>query len=224
MPSDPLVLGFDTSAAHCAAALLSGDRVLAERLEPMTRGQAERLMPLLEELLTGAGVGWRDLSAIGVGTGPGNFTGVRIAVAAARGLALGLGIPAVGVDGFAAVAEGLERPVTIALPGLRGAAYLRRILADDTWGEIATIDPDRPGVPDIVGQRVAGQRVAGPGADAAVFPGAVIVPVAVPLAVGIARVAARLAGTPGLSRPAPLYLRAADAAPPADPPPVLLPD
>jgi hypothetical protein len=128
------------------------------------------------------------------------------------------------VDGFAAAAEGLERPVTIALPGLRGAAYLRRIVADGTWGEIATTDPDRPGVPDISGQRGAGQRVAGPGADAAVIPGAVIVPVAVPLAVGIARVAARLAGTPGLSRPAPLYLRAADAAPPADPPPVLLPD
>ncbi|HVG47436.1 MAG TPA: tRNA (adenosine(37)-N6)-threonylcarbamoyltransferase complex dimerization subunit type 1 TsaB, partial [Rubellimicrobium sp.] len=52
----PLILAFDTSAAHCAAALLSGDRVLTSREEPMATGQAERLMPLLEELLREAGV------------------------------------------------------------------------------------------------------------------------------------------------------------------------
>ena len=46
-----LVLGFDTSAAHCAAALVSGDRLLAGREEAMATGQAERLVPLLEELL-----------------------------------------------------------------------------------------------------------------------------------------------------------------------------
>ena len=46
MPPDALVLGFDTSAAHCAAALLSGDRVLAARQEDMAKGQAERLMGL----------------------------------------------------------------------------------------------------------------------------------------------------------------------------------
>ena len=48
---DPLVLGFDTSAAHCAAVLLRGDRVLAERHEEMGKGQAERLMPMLDDVL-----------------------------------------------------------------------------------------------------------------------------------------------------------------------------
>ncbi|PJE34371.1 tRNA (adenosine(37)-N6)-threonylcarbamoyltransferase complex dimerization subunit type 1 TsaB, partial [Pseudooceanicola lipolyticus] len=89
MASDPTILAFDTSAAHCAAALLSGDRLLASHAEAMSRGQAERLLPLLEDMLDRAGLGWRDLDAIGVGTGPGNFTGIRIAVSAARGLALG---------------------------------------------------------------------------------------------------------------------------------------
>lgn len=66
----------------------------------MAKGQAERLMPMLEEMLSEAGLAWGDLGLIGVGVGPGNFTGTRIAVAAARGLALGLGVPAVGVSGF----------------------------------------------------------------------------------------------------------------------------
>lgn len=86
----PLLLAFDTSAAHCAAVLVRGGRILAARVEAMDRGQAERLLPLLEDLLSEAGFGWPDLDGLAVVTGPGNFTGLRIAVAAARGLALGL--------------------------------------------------------------------------------------------------------------------------------------
>ncbi|MFV2034860.1 MAG: tRNA (adenosine(37)-N6)-threonylcarbamoyltransferase complex dimerization subunit type 1 TsaB, partial [Halocynthiibacter sp.] len=61
MPPEALTLGFDTSAAHCAAALLSGDRVLAEAQESMHKGQAERLMGLLEEVLAAGGAKWQDL-------------------------------------------------------------------------------------------------------------------------------------------------------------------
>lgn len=100
MGSEPLVLGFDTSAAHCAAVLLTGERVLVARAEEMRRGQAERLMPLLEEVLAEGGARWRDLDRIGVGIGPGNFTGIRISVAAARGLALSLEISSIGISTF----------------------------------------------------------------------------------------------------------------------------
>jgi tRNA threonylcarbamoyladenosine biosynthesis protein TsaB len=102
----PLILAFDTSAAHCAAALLSGGRVRARREEAMAKGQAERLMPMLEEVLDEAGVAWAGLDAVAVCVGPGNFTGLRLSVAAARGLALSLGKPAVGVTRFEALAEG----------------------------------------------------------------------------------------------------------------------
>ncbi len=66
----------------------------------MDRGQAERLFPMLHELQHEYGIRWTDIAAIGVGTGPGNFTGIRIGVAAARGLALSLGVPTVGVTAF----------------------------------------------------------------------------------------------------------------------------
>ncbi|MEM8728825.1 MAG: tRNA threonylcarbamoyladenosine biosynthesis protein TsaB, partial [Pseudomonadota bacterium] len=71
---DPLVLAFDTSAANCAAALLSGDRVLASRIEAMPKGQVERLMPLLEDVCAEADLTVADLDGLGVGVGPGNFT------------------------------------------------------------------------------------------------------------------------------------------------------
>jgi tRNA threonylcarbamoyl adenosine modification protein YeaZ len=212
---DRLTLGFDTSAAHCAAALVLGDRVLAAREEPMATGQAERLMPLLSELLAEAGVGWPDIARIGVGTGPGNFTGTRIAVAAARGLALGLGVPAVGVDLFAARALDLPRPLAVVEDARRGEVHVQ-VFGPDGPQPPRRMEPS--GLAAILGPLpVTGSAAA---LAAAQTGGPVLAPV-LPLAVAIARIAA--AAPDGAPRPAPVYLRAADAAPPRSPPPAILP-
>ncbi|WP_172299029.1 tRNA (adenosine(37)-N6)-threonylcarbamoyltransferase complex dimerization subunit type 1 TsaB [Pseudoruegeria sp. HB172150] len=194
----PLILAFDTSAAHCAAALLCGDDVLAVHAEDMAKGQAERLMPMLEEMLAGAGYGWPELHRIGVGTGPGNFTGIRISVSAARGLALSLEIPAIGVTGFEAAALGHARPCAVQLPAMRGQVY-RQIFENGG-----------PQEPEILPE----------GADCK----APIVDGLSPaeLALSIARIAAARPVAEG-ARPAPLYIRPADAAPPREAPPVILP-
>lgn len=197
------ILAFDTSAAHCAAALLLPGRVL-QRLEPMEKGQAERLIPLLEELLAEAGIGWHDLKALAVGTGPGNFTGVRISVAAARGLALGLGIPAVGVTRLEALAFGLPRPVMVIEDAKRGQSYVQ-LFTESGAGVAHLADRTLPACP-------ATGSAAGEGA----------LPAAMALAEAIARIGAERAVTPQ-PRPTPFYLRGADAAPPSDPPPVILP-
>jgi tRNA threonylcarbamoyladenosine biosynthesis protein TsaB len=68
--------------------LLSGDRIIASIIEPMAKGQGERLLGLCGDVLAQANVAYDDLTAIAVGIGPGNFTGIRISVSAARGLAL----------------------------------------------------------------------------------------------------------------------------------------
>jgi len=104
--------------------LLSGDRVIVARSEDMQRGQAERLMPLLQDVLTSQDVAWRDLSRIGVGIGPGNFTGIRISVSLARGLALSLGIPAIGVSTLDAISiESIFG--TACVPAPREQVYIR---------------------------------------------------------------------------------------------------
>ncbi len=198
----PLVLGFDTSAAHCAAALVSGDRVRVARAEEMGRGQAERLMPMLEEMLSGEGATWQDLSALGVGIGPGNFTGIRIAVAAARGLALGLNIPAIGVSGFDACAHDRPGPLWVAIEAPRGMTYLQRFGTDGS------------GVPEL-------RPVAETEALDAPLRWLSDMPAA-ELATNIARIARDRRHLP-LPRPAPLYLRPADATPMREMPPVLLP-
>ena len=90
----------------------------------MPRGQAERLMTLLNGLLEGASLDWSDIAKIGVCTGPGNFTGIRIAVSAARGLALGLEIPAIGISSFEATLLGCGDEDLALLPANKGFYYV----------------------------------------------------------------------------------------------------
>lgn len=216
MPPEPVILAFDTSAAHCAAALLSGGRVHASRQEEMTKGQAERLFPLLEEMLAEAGLDWRDLTALAVGTGPGNFTGVRISVAAARGLALSLSIPAHSVSMFEARAYGLPRPCLVAMDARQGRMYLQKFGLGGEGPRV--VDADTP----LQGLAEPGLCVTGDlAAQVATALGADALPQALPIADAMALIAAnRLIPS---SRPAPMYLRPADAAPSRDAPPVILP-
>jgi len=235
LPSDPLILAFDTSAAHCAAALLCGGRTMAERFETMDKGQGERLLGLLAQVLADHGAVWGDLDGIGVGTGPGNFTGIRIAVSAARGLALSLGVPAIGVSGFEILHRAAARPGEmrhlIALPH-RSGWYLQELLDGQRAGAPLSWSDDDAGA--------ALPRLSDPAQTVVLGHGAGLIarrleqvqhrPVAFreaalpwPLAAGlIASIAAGRWAVPQ-ERPAPLYVRAPDAAPPRDPAPVILP-
>ena len=81
-------LVIDSATAACSVALIDGPRVVAERHEVVGRGHAERLLPMIEELLNR-----RRPTAILVDCGPGSFTGVRVGLAAAHGLAIGWQVP-----------------------------------------------------------------------------------------------------------------------------------
>jgi tRNA threonylcarbamoyl adenosine modification protein YeaZ len=190
----------------------------------MERGQAERLFPMLAEMLEEAGLGWHDLDAIGVGTGPGNFTGVRIAVSAARGLAMSLGIPSFGVSAFEALASTTEEvgdTALVSLPAPRGMVYVAPVRHGRLDGTPRLIDPADPEASllwrptYLIGHDVEkiGSRFDATW-DERELPRE---------ADQIALIAAhRLASGDQPPRPAPLYIRPPDAAPPADPPPRIL--
>lgn len=108
-----IVLGFDTATPGTAVALALGDgRFLEARDDPpegRRPGHSTHLLPLARELLEQAGLCWRDLDLIGVGTGPGTFTGLRIGVSTARALAQSLGVALVGVSSSRALAHAHTR-------------------------------------------------------------------------------------------------------------------
>lgn len=92
------ILALDCTHGCCSAAFFDGQEVVFEIVEEMEHGQAERLIPMVQEVLAKAEVSFRDVDAVAVTTGPGSFTGVRVGLAAADGIALAAGLPMIGVS------------------------------------------------------------------------------------------------------------------------------
>ncbi len=125
------LLAFDSAGAACSAAVWDTGQVVAARFEAMTRGQSERLVPMIEEVMAEAGLDYDRLDALAVTVGPGGFTGVRIGLAAARGLALAIRRPILGLTSFQAIAEAVgdswrrELPLAVLLDAKRAEVYLQ---------------------------------------------------------------------------------------------------
>lgn len=213
-----LTLALDTANDRLAVALAGDGRTIA-RSEAITRGHAERLFPLVDELLAAADAEIDQVTRIAVNVGPGSFTGIRIAVAAARGLGLALGIPVVGIDALRLIAASLgepaQGPILSAIDARRGEIYAALY---GPKGDVleAPFVADAENVLARIGDQAA--ILAGSGAailaHQAAISGRRVPPVDAMTAtdpLALARLGSL--ADPALALPRPLYLRAPDAKP-----------
>jgi tRNA threonylcarbamoyl adenosine modification protein YeaZ len=122
MTAERITLAFDASTAACTAALFDDSGTCIARAdERIDRGHAERLVPMIDELLAG-----RHPDRILVGVGPGSFTGIRVAVAAAHGLAIGWNVDLWGMSSLALLAAEAvgEGEVAAAIDGGHGELFV----------------------------------------------------------------------------------------------------
>jgi tRNA threonylcarbamoyladenosine biosynthesis protein TsaB len=126
IPSD-MLLAFDTSSAACTVALFDGSgRCIAQVDELIGRGHAERLVPMIAQVLDG-----RRPTEILVGVGPGSFTGIRVAIAAAHGLSIGWNAKLSGMSSLALLAAGNEEDeVATAVAGGHGELFVQEFAHD----------------------------------------------------------------------------------------------
>jgi len=163
------LLGLDTATEACSAALYAESAVAASQWERRERGHAERIVPMLLQVMADAGRDFAALDAVIVTVGPGSFTGVRVGLATARGLSLAGGVPVIGISTLAALAAAVplaergEGVVLAALAALPGQVYAQAFDA-----ALAPLGP--PLACDVVAAaRLAGPRparVVGTGAQA----------------------------------------------------------
>lgn len=125
-----LILAIDTALDHCAAAVLDTDTGEMRALEsqPMKRGHAEALMPMIARVMQQSGLSFGALDRIAVTTGPGSFTGLRVGLSAARGIGLAADKPVVGVTTLSAyaapvVSEDGPHPVISAIDARHDQVY-----------------------------------------------------------------------------------------------------
>jgi tRNA threonylcarbamoyladenosine biosynthesis protein TsaB len=100
-----LIIAIDTASELCSTALMSADAMITREVLAASRGHADRILPMMDELLADAGVRLRDVQAVAFGRGPGAFTGVRLAASIAQGLAFSTALPVVPVSDLSAVAQ-----------------------------------------------------------------------------------------------------------------------
>nr|WP_159465998.1 tRNA (adenosine(37)-N6)-threonylcarbamoyltransferase complex dimerization subunit type 1 TsaB [Scandinavium goeteborgense] len=102
------ILAIDTATEACSAALWN-DGTTTAHFELCPREHTQRILPIVQDILTKTGTALTELDALAYGRGPGSFTGVRIGIGIAQGLALGADLPMIGVSTLATMAQGAWR-------------------------------------------------------------------------------------------------------------------
>lgn len=99
-----ILLGIDTSATVCSAAIVRDGHVLAHasRNDGLTHSQT--LLPMIQELFERADLSVSDVDGIAVSCGPGSFTGLRIGISTVKGLSLGTSCGCVALSTLEALA------------------------------------------------------------------------------------------------------------------------
>ena len=208
-----MLLCFDTSSPTVAVALHDGTDVVAELVSDQAMKHGERLAPLIDEVMRQGGVTRQDLTGIGVGTGPGPFTGLRVGLVTARTLAFVLEIPVHGVCSLDVLA------IEAAATGLVAGDFV--VATDARRKEVYLAAYDETGA------RTSGPVVDKPAALATNAPvageGATLYPDHFPHGLGPARPSAGWLARciaderAELTDPDPLYLRRPDAQAPSAP-------
>lgn len=193
------LLAIETATSVCSVALFEDGALIDFAHEPVGRGHAERLLPMIAAL---DGGGRAD--AIHVDVGPGSFTGIRVGIAAARALGFAWGAPVSGFASLALIAaiDGAQEKTAVAIEGGHGELFLARYGQDGAPLDGPRSLPFAQAVAAITEPRIIGNAASrvvaarGFGDDTDVMPDARFV----------AMIAANLP-------PIPVYGRGADAKP-----------
>ncbi len=132
------ILAVDSSGNVCSAAVLQGERILAEIYVDNLKTHSETLAPMADACLTSAGLSVHDIDLFACAIGPGSFTGLRIGAGLIKAFAHASGKPAIGVNTLDALAynlNGADEAVVPVIDARRGEVYTAVYRNNERVGE-----------------------------------------------------------------------------------------
>lgn len=155
-----ITLGLDSCGRAAGAAILQDDRLLYESYLDNGLTHSETLLPMVEAAFAACGISAAQLDLIGVGAGPGSFTGLRIGMALAKGLALPRAVPCAAVSSLEGIARGIFLPegalVLAAEDARRGEVYYAAFRRQGQT--LLRLCPDSVGRPAALAELLAGEE------------------------------------------------------------------
>lgn len=135
------ILALDTATETCSVALLHNGKISTlDEISP--RSHTQRILPMVDELLTQANIQIKDVNYLVFGRGPGSFTGVRVGVSVAQGLAMGANLPVVAVSNLKAMAEeayqklGAEKVIALIDARMNEVYFAQFERNGEQWNEV----------------------------------------------------------------------------------------
>ncbi len=98
------ILAIDTASNVATAAIVEDDKLLGEFILNHKKTHSQKIMPVIDELLTSCELSVEEIDLFAAANGPGSFTGLRIGVATVKGLAHATGKPVVGINALEGLA------------------------------------------------------------------------------------------------------------------------
>jgi tRNA threonylcarbamoyladenosine biosynthesis protein TsaB len=163
-----LLLALETATETGSLALVADDRVLLEHSLKSHNAYLTSLMPGVAALLRNTGKDVKDLTAVAVSSGPGNFTGLRIGLATAKTLAWCLQRPLVAVPTLEALAARFPfhpHPVGVIMDAKRGEIFWGLFRCPEETPQMVE-GPLRLPVEELPGRLSLPLLLTGPGLDA----------------------------------------------------------
>lgn len=147
-----LILALDTSTEIGSVAIGDQTGVIAASILPAQGAHSESMLPAIREIMAEADVTIGSLEGVGVGSGPGSFTGLRVGAALAKGMCFARGLPLYAYSSLSAVVAGV--PVegrTCAMFDARGG----RVFAATYQSTIPLVEiaaPEVWAVPELIAE------------------------------------------------------------------------
>jgi len=143
------ILSLDAAFGSACACLIRQDGKSFHATSASDKPHSQAILPMLESLLTKAELDWKTLQLLGVGIGPGSFTGLRVAAAIMAGINSGLHLPILEISSLAITArQSRTREPTWVIEDARANSvwiglYQEGIALEkdrsQTWGELRCI-------------------------------------------------------------------------------------